>query len=58
MQRDPWHVGQLPGDNGRVIRDQNGLFVAAAHTVADALRSVQQHNAGEFRARRVRHPTA
>lgn len=42
---DIWHVGELPGDDGRTIRDENGLTVAVATTAAQAFAIVEAHNA-------------
>lgn len=33
---DPWHVGELPGDGGLIIRDQNGLEVLRCSSPAEA----------------------
>lgn len=49
MMRDPWHIGELPGDDGRTIRDQNGLTVRVAATEAKAHEIVDAHNASEKR---------
>lgn len=44
MTDDPWHVGELPGDDGRTIRDQNGLTVDVKPTAAEAAAAVAQNN--------------
>lgn len=41
---DPWHVGELPGDDGTVIRDENGLTVCTAPSAEAAHELVKQHN--------------
>lgn len=41
---DPWHIGELPGDDGRTIRDQNGLTVGIALDRAQARLLVDAHN--------------
>lgn len=43
--KDIWHVGELPGDDGRTIRDESGLTVNVATTAAQALEIVEAHNA-------------
>jgi hypothetical protein len=40
---DLWHVGKLPGDAGRIIRDENGLRVAE-HSDPRAARRLVRHN--------------
>jgi hypothetical protein len=45
---DPWHIGELPGDELRcTIRDQNGLAVRVASSADIAERMVNLHNAKE-----------
>lgn len=41
---DLWHVGELPGDDGRMIRDENGLEIARAESRWQADRLVAAHN--------------
>lgn len=41
---DLWHVGEMRGDDGRVIRDENGLRVGEALTRADAKKIVETKN--------------
>lgn len=41
--RDPWHIGELPGDDGRTVRDQNGLKVLTATTAREARQRVLDH---------------
>lgn len=43
--QDPWHIGELPGDEGLVVRDENGLEVARYPTQAEALETVQANHA-------------
>lgn len=31
-----WHIGTVPGDDGRTVRDENGLEVARFSSVEDA----------------------
>lgn len=45
-EKDPWHVGELPGDDGRTIRDQNGLTVSVETTAIAAAEKVAAHNLG------------
>lgn len=42
------HVGELSGDGGRVIRDQNGLTVYIALDASRAKALVADHNAGRI----------
>ncbi len=44
---DPWHVGELSGDDGRTIRDENGLTVKVCATAEQAAAEVAQHNGEE-----------
>lgn len=44
---DPWHVGELPGDGGLIVRDENGLAVMHCATAAAAIETVEIHNTGE-----------
>lgn len=41
---DIWHIGVLPGDDGRTIRDENGLLVATGEDYALAAIAVFDHN--------------
>lgn len=41
---DPWHVGELPGDDGRTVRDENGLTVSVETTALAAAEKVAAHN--------------
>jgi hypothetical protein len=41
---DPWHVGELPGDNGLIVRDQNGLLVCACLSIEAACDIAAEHN--------------
>lgn len=52
--RDPWHVGELPGDRGMTVRDQNGLTVCRGRSAAETLRLVTRHNLREERRERDR----
>ena len=44
---DPWHIGELPGDGGLIVRDQNGLEVSRHMSARDALEALRGHNGGE-----------
>jgi hypothetical protein len=42
--KDVWHLGELPGDDHRVVRDQNGLTVKRYATTSNALRAIVANN--------------
>lgn len=42
--KDVWHLGDLPGDDQRVVRDQNGLTVKRYATTSAALRAIMANN--------------
>jgi hypothetical protein len=44
MTVDVWHVGELTGDDGRTIRDENGLTVVVAETPTRAREIVDAPN--------------
>lgn len=44
LTEDPWHIGELPGDDGRTIRDSNGLTVKVCVTPELAQVDVDEHN--------------
>jgi hypothetical protein len=46
-ESDPWHVGEMPGDGGLIVRDQNGLEVSRHEWATDALEAVREHNDGD-----------
>lgn len=45
---DLWHVGELPGDRGRIVRDENGLRVAELADWRAAQRLIRRHNRQEL----------
>ena len=46
---DVWHVGELHGDRGFVIRDANGLQVSRLATRKAVRRAVRRNNRRELR---------
>lgn len=42
---DVWHVGELPGDNCMVVRDENGLTVKEFADITTTRECVRAHNA-------------
>lgn len=36
METETWHVGELPGDTGLTVRDENGLLICTARSRTDA----------------------
>jgi hypothetical protein len=46
---DLWHVGELPGDAGLVLRDENGLTAMRCGSRSRARQRMRVHNAAELR---------